>query len=526
MHMIQKLRTFFAPLRLIFGHGISVLRVPLQNVLAHLPSWLARAQKQLAEFCEKAQASRTWNLTEKTYRNTSQRLDKAFTTKESTPRDFLPGLLRLEEAPPSPLGRTVLRVLLGLLFLLLIWSVVGSLDIVAVAEGKLVPQSFLKIVQPAESGIVKEILVQEGQHVEAGQVLMRMDSVGSDADVKSVEMEIARKRLTLRRIKAELEGAPFAQEESDPVDLFQEIRSRLESNKASLATALAEERSVMEKAKRELMASREVRTKLAETLPQYRAQEDAHVKLAKEGYVAPLLAGDKRRERIEKEQELKTQIQLIESARASVAQSERRQEQILAEYHKNLHAERNETQGQLEKLEQDLAKQAHRQELLELRASQAGTVKDLSTHTVGTVTQPGTVLLTVVPDEEKLKAEVWVSNQDRGFVHVGQKVRLKFAAFPFQKYGMVDGRVEYVSADASDPNSTNQSTTDKSSKSTQLSFRALVTLDAMHLDFDGESLPLSAGLQTNAEILVGNRSVLEYLLSPVRKAIHEGGREK
>lgn len=476
---------------------------------------------------DKAQGSRSWEVTRNTYDVTSQRLDKAFAAKESTPRDFLPGLLRLEEAPPSPLGKTVLRVMLGLLALLLVWSVVGSLDIVAVAEGKLVPQSFLKIVQPSESGIVKEILVQEGQHVEPGQVLMRMDSVGSDADVKSVEAEIARRRLTLRRIDAELVDAPFEQQPGDPSNLFQEIRSRLDSNKAALAAALAQERSAMEKAKRELMSAQEVRTKLAETLPQYRAQEDAHIKLAKEGYAAPLLAGDKRRERIEKEQELKSQIQLIESARASVTQSERRQDQLLTEYRKNLHTERNEAQGQLEKLEQDLAKQAHRQDLLELRASQSGTVKDLSTHTVGTVTQPGTVLLTVVPDEEKLKAEVWVSNQDRGFVHVGQKVRLKLAAFPFQKYGMVDGRVEYVSADASDPNSgSSQSSTDKAAKNAQLSFRALVTLDSMHLDFDGERLPLSSGLQANAEILVGKRSVLEYLLSPVRRAVHEAGREK
>ncbi|HWR04390.1 MAG TPA: HlyD family type I secretion periplasmic adaptor subunit [Humidesulfovibrio sp.] len=466
-------------------------------------------------------------MTRKTYAESTERLDKAFAAKEATPRDFLPGLLRVEEAPPSPLGRTVLRVLLGLLALLLIWSIAGSLDIVAVAEGKLVPQSFLKIVQPAESGIVKEILVREGQHVVAGQVLMRMDSVGSDADVKSLAAELARKRITLRRIDSELEGTPFEQQADDPAGLFQEIRARLDSNKAALAAALAEERSVMEKAKRELMAAREVRIKLSETLPQYRAQEEAHAKLAKEGYAPLLQAGDKRRERVEKEQELRTQTQLIESAKASVTQSERKQEQLQAEYRKNLHAERNEAQGQLEKLEQELAKQTHRQDLLELKASQSGTVKDLSTHTIGTVTQPGTVLLTLVPDEEKLKAEVWVSNQDRGFVHAGQRVRLKFAAFPFQKYGMVDGRVEHVSADASDPDaSSGQQSQSKTAKSAPLSFRALVTLDAMQLDFDGERLPLSSGLQTNAEILVGKRSVLEYLLSPVRKAVHEAGRER
>ena len=478
---------------------------------------------------DKFTASKAWAVTRKTCADSTERLDKAFAAKEATPREFLPGLLRVEEAPPSPLGRTVLRVLLGLLALLLIWSIVGSLDIVAVAEGKLVPQSFLQIAQPAESGIVKEILIEEGQHVASGQVLMRMDAVTSNADVKSLEAEVQRKALTIRRVDAELNQAAFLAQPDDPMDMFREIEARAIANRSALETALAEERSRLEKARTEMAAAGETKRKLSETLPQYKAQEDAHVRLAKDGYAPALLAGDKRRERIEKEQELRTQVFLVKSAQASVQQSERKCEQLLSEYRKNLHTERAEAQGQLEKLQQELAKQLHRQGLLEIRAPNAGIVKDLSTHTIGTVTQPGTVLLTLVPDDEKVRAEVWVSNQDRGFVHQGQKVRLKFAAFPFQKYGMVDGRVEYVSADASDPNSGNnngQASTQKSSQSQPLSFRALVTLEAMHLDFDGQKLPLSSGLQANAEILIGKRSVLEYLLSPVRKAVHEAGREK
>ncbi len=141
--------------------------------------------------------------------------------------------------------------------------------------------------------------------------------------------------------------------------------------------------------------------------------------------------------------------------------------------------------------------------------------------------QPGTVLLTLVPQDEILRAEVWVTNEDIGFVRPGQIVKLKLAAFPFQKYGMAEGVVEHVSADAADSNANNSApTTDKSGKATPLVYKALVAIKAMTLEMSGERYKLSAGIQTNAEILLGTRTVAEYLLSPVQGAWHEAGRER
>jgi HlyD family secretion protein len=207
-------------------------------------------------------------------------------------------------------------------------------------------------------------------------------------------------------------------------------------------------------------------------------------------------------------------------------QSEKKLAQIDSDYRRQLHAERNDIQGQFDKLAQEVTKQAHKQDLLELKAPQAGVVKDLATHTTGTVVQPGTVLLTLVPQDEILRAEVWVSNEDIGFVRQGQSVKLKFAAFPFQKYGMVEGTVEHVSADAADNNTGNGNTQTDSSKKNQLLYKALVALKQMNLEMDEKRFTLSAGMQTNAEIKLGDRTVMEYLLSPVRKAWHEAGRER
>lgn len=441
--------------------------------------------------------------------------------------EFSPPLLRLQESPPPPLGRKVLWALLILLVALILWALIGQLDIVAVAEGKLIPQSYVKIVQPAEAGIVKEILIKEGETVQVGQVLMRMDTLATEADAKSLGADAQRKRLSIRRIDAELAGKAFVIEPNDPPALAREVEARYRANRAALEATLAEENARLIKARQELSAAEQVKQKLEQTLPHYRNQDKAFEKLAKDGFAGSIMASDKKRERIEKEQEYTTQGHLIASARASIQQSEKKLAQIDTDYRRQLHAERNDLQGQAEKLEQEIAKQAHKQELLELKAPQISVVKDLATHTVGTVVQPGTVLLTLVPKDEILKAEVWVSNEDIGFVRQGQKVKLKFDAFPFQKYGMVEGTVEHVSADAADQNSNNGNTSPDPVKRAQpLVYKALIVLQAMQLNMNGQRFALSAGMQTHAEILLGTRSVAEYLLSPVRKAWHEAGRER
>ncbi|MGX4640270.1 HlyD family type I secretion periplasmic adaptor subunit [Massilia sp. SYSU DXS3249] len=452
-------------------------------------------------------------------------MKKTRTKAASSALDFSPPLLRLQQSAPNPLGRKVLWALLILLVLLALWAVVGKLDIVAVAEGKLVPQSYVKIVQPAESGIVKEILVKEGDSVRAGQVLMRMDTLITDADAKSIQTDRQGKLLALRRVDAELADTPFQPQAGDPPHLLAAAQSQYRANRAAFQAALAEEKSRLAKARQDLAAALEIQRKFSAVLPHYREQEKAFEKLGKDGFAGGVLVSDKRRERIEKEQELATQDHMIESARAGVQQSEMKLVQIDSDYRRQLHVERGEAQRAFDQLSQELAKQTHRKELLELKATQDSVVKELATHSIGTVVQPGTVLLTLVPRDETLRAEVWLTNDDIGFVKQGQTVRLKFAAFPFQKYGMVEGTVEHIGADSVE-SAENGARPAKHGAAPPSNFKALVALKTAALEADGARFPLSAGMQANAEILLGTRTVLEYLLSPMQKAWHEAARER
>ncbi len=441
------------------------------------------------------------------------------------PHAFDPPIVRLQQQAPDPQGRRVLWLMLGFLAFVLVWAWTGRLDIVAVAEGKLVPATYLKIVQPSEGGIVKEILVREGETVRAGQILMRMDALISDADLDALSTEHARRRLALARIDAELTGQPFKPDAPAPARLIVETVAQYQANRDALAAALAEERSRLAKAETELAAARQQKERLEAVLPHYREQDRAYAQLVQEGFAGGLMGSDKRRERIEKEQELATQAHLIASAQASIVQSQKKLLQIQADSVRRLHAERSETQAQFDKLANEQDKQQHRRALLDLRAPQDGVIKDLATHTAGTVVQPGTVLASLVPRQDKLHAEVWVSNEDIGFVRAGQSVKLKFAAYAFQKYGMGHGVVAHVSADAQ----SEEEARDKGlpgDGQRPLRYKALVSRSNHTLEREGVQYPLTPGMQVTAELLLGDRTVADYLLSPVQKAWHESGRER
>jgi HlyD family secretion protein len=458
------------------------------------------------------------------------------------PIDFSPPLLRIQEKPPAPLAGWMLRLLIGLLTGVALWAVFGRLDIVAVADGKLVPSSYLKIVQPAEQGIVKEILVREGEKVAEGQVLIRMDAAIAQADLKSLAADVQTRRLALRRIDAQLArrsaapggaGAqarrPFARQPEDSPAYYVQALAQYEANLRAYENALAQERSLLEKARNDLAAAESTKAKLEQVLPHYVEQERAFQQLQKDGFAGRVMATDKARERIEKEQDLRTQEFVIRSSRALIAQSDAKIAQITADYRRQLQAERVETAMQLERASQELAKLEHRRGLLELRAPQAGIVKDLATYTAGTVVAPGTILMTLVPEGDKLVAEVWVSNQDVGFVRKGQDVKVKLAAFQFQKYGMVEGKVVHINADATEapsPNTRSDALAGRDRPMGPLAFRALVELKAQELVADAARYALAPGMQVSSEIHLGTRSILEYVVSPVQRAWHEAARER
>ena len=442
--------------------------------------------------------------------------------------EFAPAIMRIEHESASPMPRAVLYVTLTLFGVMLVWAIFGRLDIIAVAQGKLIPGTYVKIVQPAESGVLREILVREGQEVQSGQVLMRMDTDVSDAEQTTVETDLALRRLQLRRIDAELANTPFNANKQDRLDLHAQAAAQYRANREAYRSQMDSEQAVLAKAEQDLNGAIEMESRLRQIVPIYQEQEAAHDKLVKDGFVSKLAGLDKTRERIEKEQELKAQAHQVASLRATIEQSRKRLAQITSAYRQQLQNEYAEANAQRLRLEQEGAKQAYRRDLLELKAPQDGVVKDLATHTSGTVVSPGTILMTLVPHNDPVKAEVWVTNEDAGFIEAGQPVKVKLAPYPFNKYGMVKGRVEYLSPDAAELPDVRERDRKNGQEHVMppSGFRALIVLDTPYLERDGKKYAVSAGMLVSAEVHLGSRTVMEYLLSPVSKTVLEAGRER
>ena len=435
-------------------------------------------------------------------------------------------LFDIQHADPSRSARVVLKTVCGLFAALLIWAAIAQLDIVAVAQGRLVPKTYVKIVQPAEAGIIREILVEEGQSVKAGQVLVRLDPTVNTADSRATTSDLGLARLQLRRIEAELAGKPMAKLAEDDATLFAQVDAQRASHRQSFLDSLAQETAAQQRASKELDAAMELVRKLEAVVPSYERTAKAYEKLAKDKLVGELQAEEHRRDAIEQAQNLEAQRATVASLQATVSERQQAIAQLKSRYASDLSQLRLETQSDITRLTQQQEKLTYQGGLLELRAPQAGVVKDLATTTLGAVVQPGTVLLSLVPHDEPLVGEVLIENKDIGFVVPGQPVRIKLAAYQFQKYGMLEGTVRTVSADSSSTTSRTNARENAPPDSSALAFKALIDLKTQNLPVESLHLPLAAGMQVSTEIVQGKRTVLEYLLSPVQRVVSDAGMER
>ena len=269
-------------------------------------------------------------------------------------------MLSIQESPPARLPRAVMYTVGVLFVILLLWAIFGKLDIIASAEGRLVPETYIKIVQPSDAGIVQEILVKEGEQVKQGQVLMRMDTQLAKADEKTIGNDLALRSLQLRRIDAELAGKALVKKRDDPNDLFRQIESQYRDHRQSYTDALEQAQDALNKSQHEYDSAQEVLTKLQQITPILKQQADSYADMGKDGYVPQMTVLDKQRDYLEKSQDLRAQQATVASLEAAVNQARKQIDQITSKYRSDLQNERVEAEGQHRKLEQDWLKQEHK----------------------------------------------------------------------------------------------------------------------------------------------------------------------
>ena len=447
--------------------------------------------------------------------------------------EFLPAALEIMEKPPSPGLRMLLLMTCTFFTAALVWSIIGTVDVVAVASGKIIPSSKVKTIQPLEIGQVRAIHVANGQHVEEGQLLVELDPTLATADEAQARQNLLASRIVQSRnaaLLAYLNGNPtgFVAPEGTPAatvaDEAQFVRTSIAEYEAQIASL---KQQIAQRAAELTSAEAEI-NKLRLTLPLVDESLEARRLLTKQGLFANLKLLEYEQQRIEHIQNIDVQLANAVKARAAMTSLDAEIRKLRETFGKTAVTEMVQARDKAQIAAEDLRKTTRRREFLQLRAPVAGTVQQLVVATIGGVVQPAQPLMIVVPDGAEIEVEAQVLNKDIGFVREGQPVRVKLEAFPFTDYGLVPGVVEGISRDAIDLSQSNGPQRDDKGRPVQpgLVYAARIRLLETSIRLRDRKQELGPGLSVQAEIKTGERRIIQYLLSPITQSLDEAGRER
>lgn len=405
---------------------------------------------------------------------------------------FLPAAMAIQARPLSPTARWTGRVLMGLVLCALAWAILGKVDIIVSASGKVIPSGSTKTITSVEVAVVRALHVKEGAEVKAGDVLVELDTSAPDADRDKAQGDATAAVLAVARSKALISA----------VDSLQPPRLAAVPSVGSIALADAQQQleGQWKDFHAKLMRLDDLMAQYAKDLPLATQRAHDYAVLAESRDVSQHAWMEKEQARID----LAGQLSDATHQRSSlIAQTRKDAHDVLTDNEKLLAGSR-----------QDARKASEHGRQLSLIAPVDGTVQQLNVHTVGAAVPAAQPLMLVVPQEERVEIEAQLENKDVGFVQEGQPVEVKLDAFEYTKYGTVPGHVTHVSRDAIQD------------EKKGLVYAVRIGLDRNQMDVDGRQVRLTAGLAASAEIKTGTRRVIEYVLSPLAQHAHEALRER
>ncbi|MBV9112446.1 MAG: HlyD family type I secretion periplasmic adaptor subunit [Hyphomicrobiales bacterium] len=452
---------------------------------------------------------------------------------------FLPAALEVVETPPSPLGRAIIATIIAFFCLALAWASIGTVDIVASAPGRIIPNERTKLIQPFETGVVRSIRVRDGDTVKAGDVLIELDPTISSAEVEHVKSDLVAAKLDVARLKAALADT------SNPIDGFvppsEAPPSLVETYRRFLLTQTSEHNAKLAEIDREL-AQKEAEgettsatvAKLQAIIPPLQERTNMRKNLFDRDLGSKIAYLNELQDLIGQQNELLVQKSRRHETDVAVSVLKETRAKTEAEYRRALFDDLAKAEQKVAGLSQDAIKAERKAGLQSLTAPVDGVVQQLAVHTVGGVVTPAQALAVIVPLDADLEIEAMVSNRDIGFVSQGQQAEIKVDTFNFTRYGLLHGHVLSVSRDAVSGEKNAENTRDKETaqntsdetKQTGSVYAARVALDRTQMQVEGRTAQLAPGMSVTVEIKTGSRRIITYLLSPLLRYKQEVLRER
>lgn len=433
--------------------------------------------------------------------------------------EFLPAILEVTETPPSPTGRLVMWSILVLIVVALVWSILGHINEVAVAAGKVIPSGQIKTVQVKNKGIVKEINVEEGQLVQEGDVLVVLDPTTTSADYDSLKKRAAYYKLDIQRLTAELTQQPFTPEEDpdlDAHDLAAEM-ALYQSRTSDYRTQRQSRQDVIDQRIARLQATQASYEKYAEVLAIAQEKEARLVELSEQNAISEFQLLEQQRETIEYAKNAQAELDSLNSIRAEIAEAQQNLANVDASYHKDIMTALVEAKKEYYSVTEAIKKADEDSRMATIYAPISGRVYNLNIHTVGGIVTDAQPLMQIVPEDAKLEFEVYADNKDIGFIKVGQEAEVKVETFNFQKFGMYKAEVQEISADA--VNEPNDIQRDKK-------FKLLLDPTSNDINVYGQPAKLEVGMNVSAEIKIKEKRIIDFFLDPFRRYTSEALRER
>ena len=432
-------------------------------------------------------------------------------------KEFLPAVLEVTEMPPSHAARLLTYVIMIMFTVLILWSILGKIDIIATSQGKLIPASNIKTIQTLTDSEIEEIYVQEGQYVKEGDLLLKFNQTEVLANISRVKNEMEALEIAIARLKALLTENPqenFAYNDEIDEYLIKMHSDLLKSQITEKVAKIEVLKGQISKAEKEKDTIQADINRIAKLLPSVKERIEKKKILADQKLMARLTFLEQEEELTNLQEQRNVQAKKMAETEENIEYLKKELRQYLAEFDKNLMQELTENREKLASYQQELVKYEEALKRTEVRTPLSGYVQQLVYHTKGGVVETAKPIMNIVPEDYKLEADVMILNKDIGFVKPEQDVEIKIDSFPFTKYGTIKGIVRNISGDAIQD------------EKLGLVYASRLTLLDNKIKADGQIVQLKPGMGVTAEIKTGKRRVIEYLLSPVMKYLNESMRER
>jgi len=418
---------------------------------------------------------------------------------------------------PPRYTTNVIRIGLVLFVVLLVWAYFATLEEVTRGDGRIVPSRQIQVVQAPDTGIVEKILVREGDIIEEGQPLIEID----DTTFSSQLGEIRQRRFALMariaRLQAEADRTELAFPEmlskavpgliAEEQNVFRDKKTSLENE----LSVLRNQASQKEQEYQELLASK---TKLESVIEIMKREVEINQRLFERKVLPEIEFLRLQRQLKESEGELEITKASVKRAQAAKEEASERSRNAVSTFVSEARQQLAEARGELAVINESMKGAADRVRRTELVSPVKGIINKLNITTIGAVVQPGADLVEIVPLEDTLLIEAQIRPKDVAFLHPGQTAQVKITAYDYSVYGGLEGKLERISADTTEDEEGNRF------------FRVMIRTDKNYLGSDTDPLPIIPGMVASVDILTGEKTVLDYILKPIKKVRDQALRER